>query len=359
MWRWGRVGLGLGYMYIYICIYTYDFFFPYHVGLTARILAARGSARRTDSCPRLCPSYIRRLCPFHLTAMAAEKESLCYLCTESPPVHAGRCKPCNALYGRARTSCKTVGRWEDFLEVSKEHRTQFYRHGHATMGAELKALIQETISESYSEREMEAWIKDGKYLDKEDMTKKYEGKPEQLKSIFLKTKTHYCDVRDVLLYEDPEYMSTKTSSKESSKDSKRQISSDRGSKASKVPKIIADGGEPEALSAGQIKMLDKEAEALSTPEKTLSDLLEEAGKESIKSLIAPAVLGKLNLAIASLHAQRTSIELSVENKNGDVPSIMKELTQAKSEAAKTIKIMKAQLVVAKSLAEVAAPAPAD
>ena len=343
-------------------------FFPYHVGLTARILAARGSARRTlsiatlalswDSCPRLFPSYIRRLCPFHLTAMAAEKESLCYLCTESPPVHAGRCKPCNALYGRARTSCKIVGSWEDFLEVSKEHRTQFYRHGHATMGAELKALIQETISESYSEREMEAWIKDRKYLDKEDMTNKYEGAPEQLKSILLTTKTHHCDVRDTLLYEDPEYMSTNNSSKESSKDSKRQISSDRGSKASKVPKITAEGGEPEALSAGQIKMLSKEAEALSTPEKTLSDLLEEAGQESSKPLIAPAVLGKLNLAIASLHAQRTSIELSVENKNGDVPSIMKELTEANKEAATTAKIMRAQRVVVKSLLEPEAPAPA-
>ena len=291
--------------------------------------------------------------------MALSKTALCYLCTESPSVHGGRCKPCNALFGRARTATKAIGTWDDFLQMPKETRTNFYRQGHDAMGKDLKALIEETISESYSEKEMEAWIKDGKYLDKEDMTKKYEGKPEQLKSIFLKTKTHYCDVRDVLLYEDPEYMSTKKSSKESSKDSKRQISSDRGSKASKVPKITAEGGEPEALSAGQIKMLTKQNEDLATPETTLSDLLEEAGKESLKSSIAPAVLGKLNLAIASLHAQRTSIELSVENKNGDVASIMKELTQAKTEAAKTIKIMKAQLLVAKSLAEVPAPAAAD
>ena len=107
----------------------------------------------------------------------------------------------------------------------------------------------------------------------------------------------------------------------------------------------------------QLATLSKEVEALKTPEKTLKDLLEEAGSENIKSLIAPGVLAKLNLAIASLDAQRTSIELIVDNKNGDVPSIMKELKQAKSEAANTIKIMKAQLVVAKSLAEVAALAP--
>ena len=215
------------------------------------------------------------------------------------------------------------------------------------------------MSEYYSEKEMEAWIKDGKFLDKEDMEEKFKAKPHQLKSILANTKTHYCNVRDVLLYEDPEYMSQNKSTKESGKDSKRQISSDRTSKAGKVPKITVDGGEPEDLSAGQVKMLTKEVEALSTPEKALNDLLEEAGKESIAAMIAAPVLAKLKLAIASVAAQRTSIELSVENKNGDVPSILKELTEAKKEAATTAKIMRAQLVVASSLAEVAAPAPAD
>ena len=205
---------------------------------------------------------------------------------------------------------------------------------------------------------MEAFIADGKFIDMEDLTKKYENKPAQLKSIIENTKTHFCKVRNVMLYEDPEYMSKKSSSTESSKDSKRQISSDRTSKASKVPKITAECGEPEDLSAGQVKMLTKEAEALSTPEKALNDLLEEAGKESIAAMIAAPVLAKLKLAIASVDAQRKSIELCVENKNGDVPSILKELKEAKSEAANTAKIMRAQLVVAKSLAVPAAPAPA-
>ena len=115
--------------------------------------------------------------PFHLPAMAASKQSLCYLCTTSPPVHAGRCKPCNALFGRARTACKPMGNWEEFLDMSGEHMTKFFRNGHDAMGKELKGLIEETISESYSEKEMESWIKDGKYLDKEDMTKRYEGEP--------------------------------------------------------------------------------------------------------------------------------------------------------------------------------------
>ena len=158
--------------------------------------------------------------------------------------------------------CKPIGTWDDFLGMSKEHMEKYYKTGHGLMGKDLKAAIEETMSEYYSEKEMEAWIKDGKFLDKEDMEEKFKAKPHQLKSILANTKTHYCNVRDVLLYEDPEFVSQKKSTKESGKDSKRQISSDKNLKAVKVQKIPEEGGEPEALSAGQIKMLTKEAAAL-------------------------------------------------------------------------------------------------
>ena len=52
------------------------------------------------------------------------------------------------------------------------------------------------------------------------------------------------------------------------------------------------------------------------------------------------------------------LELILENKKGDVASVLKDLKEANSEAAATAKIMRAQLVVAKSLVEPAAPAPA-
>ena len=80
--------------------------------------------------------------------------------------------------GRARTACKSMGTWDEFLETSKEKKTHFYRHAHDAMGKELKGLIEEAISESIAEKEMEAWMKDGKFLDLEDITKKYEGKPD-------------------------------------------------------------------------------------------------------------------------------------------------------------------------------------
>ena len=244
--------------------------------------------------------------------------------------------------------------------MPKEQKTKYYRENHHLMGDDLKAAIQETISESHSEKELEAWIRDGKFLDEVDMTKKFEGKPEQLKSVFANTKRIYCNVRNVLLFEDPEYMSKKRSSNESSKDSKREITSGRDMKPAKFQKVREENGEPETLSKGQIKMLNDHVKTLADgPEKMLKDLLEEAGQEGIATMIAPPVLQKLELAIASIDAQKTSIELVVENKIGDVPNILKELTDAKKEAAATVKVMKAQLTVVRAFAPPAAPVARD
>ena len=107
-----------------------------------------------------------------------------------------------------------MGSLDEFMSMATEARTQFYRDAHDKMGKALKAMSVETVSESTVEKEMESFIADGKFIDLEDMTKKYEEKPEQLRSIIKNTKTHFCKVRNVMLYEDPEYMSKKSSSLE-------------------------------------------------------------------------------------------------------------------------------------------------
>ena len=68
--------------------------------------------------------------------------------------------------------------------------------------------------------------------------------------------------------------------------------------------------------------------------------------------IAPSILMKLKLAMGSFDGQEKLIDLAVENKKGDVASIVSENKVAKTEAAATAKIMRAQLVVAKSLVKV-------
>lgn len=135
-----------------------------YVCLTACIVAARAPISFTLSTATLalswgsCPpvSCLRRLLPLPspsngIYMLLVHRSSCCSW---------GRCQPCNALMGRARTAGKARGTWEDFLKATSEKRTDFYRHSHEAMGIALKALITETISESIAEKEMESWIED-------------------------------------------------------------------------------------------------------------------------------------------------------------------------------------------------------
>jgi len=234
------------------------------------------------------------------------------------------------------------------LGATKETRTEFYKNGHDKMGKELKGFIEETISESIAEREMDSWIATGKYLDLEDITKKFEGKQEQLKSVLKNTKTHWCKVRSTWLYADPEFVSQKTSSTEQSKDSKRQISSERKAKAQKVAKTNPEEGQAEDLSAAQIKALTKEAKALSLTEKNVQELMDKCNKEDIAPLIAEPLFAKLKLSVTQLASQKQEVELTLEHKKGDVAALTRDIKEAKSEALAILKVMRAQLVVANS-----------
>jgi hypothetical protein len=209
--------------------------------------------------------------------------------------------------------------------------------------------MEETISESIAEEELESWIADGKYLDYADMEDKYKNKPDQLKSIFANTKTHFCKVRNCKLYEDPEYMSRRSSTLVTKNESKRQASAEKISKAAKVPKVVVQDDDAE-ISACQVKLLGKEKDQLRLMHTMLSALKAEADLERLKAAIAPPILTKLKLAIGNLDGQAKLIELTLENKKGDVASIVSENKAAKTEAIATAKLMRAQLVVAKSLA---------
>ena len=122
---------------------------------------------------------------------------------------------------------------------------------------------------------------------------------------------------------------------------------------------MEDGAEEDELTQAQIKTLTKEAVALSTPEGQLKDLMSQTKEEDVQLIIAGPVLSRLKQSIASLAGQRTLIELSVENKRGDVAGIPKDLKEANSEATGSAKIVRAQLCVATALVVpvVAAPDP--
>ena len=245
---------------------------------------------------------------------------------------------------------KALGPFMAFMNMPTEKRTEFYRDSHDAMGKELKAKIEETISESTAEKEMDAFIADGKYIDKQGIQKKYEEKPDQLKSILENTRTHFCKVRNVLLYGDPEYMSRNSSSTENTKESMRAISCDKNQQASKAAKVVdAPDGEAE-ISQTDKTILNKEIAALETMAASLAELVATAKEPGLKPMVAPAVVRKCETAIADVESAKMLIDVVLENGKGDVASTIKDCKEANTEAATCAKIMKAQLVVAKSMA---------
>ena len=143
-------------------------------------------------------------------------------------------------------------------------------------------------------------------------------------------------------------MSRRSSTLVTNNESKRQASAEKISKAAKVPKVVVQDDDAE-ISACQVKSLGKEKEQLQTMHTMLAALKAEADGDRLKEAIAPPILTKLKLAIGNLDGQQTLIELTLENKKGDVASIVSENKAAKTGAIATAKLMRAQLVVAKSL----------
>ena len=133
-------------------------------------------------------------------------------------------------------------------------------------------------------------------------------------------------------------------------ESKRQVSAEQFSEAAQVANtVVAEDGAD--LSCGQVIALGKENVALHIVHTTLSNLKTEADGELLKESIAPSTLMKLKLAIGNLDGHVTLVDLAIENKKGDVATIVNEHKVVKSEAAATAKVMETQLVVARSLAK--------
>ena len=47
-----------------------------------------------------------------------------------------------------------MGNYDAFLKCSKEKKTAFFRNSHDAVGKELRAMMEETMSESVADEEM-------------------------------------------------------------------------------------------------------------------------------------------------------------------------------------------------------------
>ena len=74
-----------------------------------------------------------------------------------------------------------------------------------TMGEDLAKRMLETITEHMTNTESAELLQNSEFLDKEDMTAKYKDKPEQLESIWKNARKIRCTVRNVDVWQDPQF----------------------------------------------------------------------------------------------------------------------------------------------------------
>ena len=132
----------------------------------------------------------------------AENSVVLVRCPQKMPL-ARRCKACHTLKSRInRVMSKHGNLAEDWTKVTEEQKREFYKKYQESMGDDLVARLQETVTESKRVSSSVEFQGTGDYFDEEDMNDKYKNKPEQLANIIANTRTFFCPVRQVWLYED-------------------------------------------------------------------------------------------------------------------------------------------------------------
>ena len=134
---------------------------------------------------------------------------------------------------------------------------------------------------------------------------------------------------------------------ETTKEAKRTISVDKKHSITKAAKV-GDASDGEAdLSKNSKDTLTKDIAALEKISSGLAELVATAKESALK---APAVVVKPEAGIANLESNMLLVEVVLVNGKDDVANAVKDCKEAKSEAAVCSKIMKAELLVAKTMA---------
>ena len=130
----------------------------------------------------------------------------CKLCGEPSPENQQRCNQCSSLAMRvSRYFKKNPEEKDDFNELDQEEKKKFFKEARLCVGDDLKSMIKASVTQQKTKTMRVNFRGSGEYMDLQDLTAAYQGKPEQLQSIIENTRKFYCPVRQTTLYENPEY----------------------------------------------------------------------------------------------------------------------------------------------------------
>jgi hypothetical protein len=179
---------------------------------------------------------------------------------------------------------------------SKDEQMQWW-HAHEGLAKEgLATALQSSYLESISQTQDKEFRIRGHPTDEVDLRAKYLSKPDQLESILANANSFVCPVRNVRLYEDPDYQTSRTNKEELTKKRTREADQSETLKKKKNPPSSSSGAKPVKDKA------DKVAKPIKIKPVAVAKPISELVKGRLEGLImmADVALADSTVFVASL-----------------------------------------------------------
>ena len=247
-----------------------------------------------------------------------------------------RCRACHNLKSRINRVLSHYGSLaQDWTKVTENEKKEFYKKYQEQAGPDLLTRLQETVTESKKTSSAVSFEGTGDFLDEIDLEEKYKNKPDQLAAIKANTRTYFCPVRQVQLFEDVKYKRTAVETEEYAKVQKRKRQSiplEQGerdetaadSSQCKKGKKEAAKSELPKLKAGGKKKISKKVELMNAKKLQLMDWNCKARGDKVKDLVPGYVVKASTKLVDDAVAFGVECDSILESGHGDADEVIKK-----------------------------------
>ena len=166
---------------------------------------------------------------------------VCVECHDEELVCTGRCNKRNAFKSKMRRLCDTHV-LESFAALDKAKRVDWFQTKHELMGPDLKSELSNLVEEEKTNKTELKLVGTGDWLDEVELKGKYKHNPARAAAIIANTKTHWCDIGKVKLFQDMRYTTQSADSETATTRQKRTIEQQETMKKATKSEEGARGG---------------------------------------------------------------------------------------------------------------------
>ena len=209
-------------------------------------------------------------------------------------------------------------------KLDKDTRQRFMRENVATMGNDLAKRMQETITEFMFRGQSTELISNSDFLDEDDMANKYKHKPEQLASIWENARSMHCPIRNVTVWQDPQFVLKSTDKVGHGKIEERKMNQEaivalpKKAKVTAKPKpvdAIADVSDklPPMLEAWERAKLQKLSQNLKDLSQRMTGSIDiVTHSPALQEMVPEYVINKAEHHFLLIQAVRSAIDVALD-----------------------------------------------